>query len=85
MPSLCHNYGMSVRTTIDIPDQLYSTLRQRSAREKVSIRSLVIMSIEEKFQPKRRRVPVTGPIIKGKGKPGPLCPTTENPYDLIFD
>lgn len=75
---------MSVRTTVDIPDELYSTLRQRAAREKVSIRSLVILSIEEKFRPKRRRIPVTGPVIPGNGKPGPLCPATENPYDLIF-
>lgn len=28
---------------------------------------------------------VKGPFIKSKGKPGPLCPTTETPYDLIFD
>ena len=75
---------MSVRTTIDLPDELHSLLRQRAAREKVSIRSLVILSIEEKFKPTRRGVRMTGPPIKGTGKPGPLCPTTENPYDLIF-
>jgi prevent-host-death family protein len=28
---------------------------------------------------------VTGPLLEGKGRPGPLCPTTENPYDLILD
>jgi prevent-host-death family protein len=28
---------------------------------------------------------VTGPLLEGKGRPGPLCPRTENPYDLIFD
>ena len=27
---------------------------------------------------------VTLPLIVGKGKPGPLCPTTKTPYDLIF-
>ena len=75
---------MSVRTTIDIPDDLYSTLRERAAREKVSIRSLVILSIEEKFKPERRRVRMTGPLIRCKGKLGPLFPTNENPYDLIF-
>lgn len=25
------------------------------------------------------------PLLKGKGQPGPLCPTTETPYDLVFD
>jgi antitoxin (DNA-binding transcriptional repressor) of toxin-antitoxin stability system len=25
------------------------------------------------------------PLLKGKGKRGPLCPNTETPYDLVFD
>ncbi len=75
---------MSVRTTIDIPDELYSTLRQRAAREKVSIRSLILMSVEEKFKPKRKGTRMTGPPIRCKGKLGPLALNTENPYDLIF-
>lgn len=25
------------------------------------------------------------PLLKGKGKPGPLCPNMETPYDLVFD
>jgi len=28
---------------------------------------------------------VTAPLVVGKGEPGPLCPTTGNPYDLLFD
>jgi len=27
---------------------------------------------------------VTLPLLKGKGHPGPLCPNTETPYDLVF-
>ena len=36
---------------------------------------------------KRSRVGryVTGPLVAGKGEPGPLCPTAENAYDLLFD
>ena len=34
---------------------------------------------------RRRRERVTLPLLKGKGRPGPLCPTTETPYDLVFD
>ena len=81
---LCHNYGMSVRTTIDIPENLYEPLRRRAASEKTSIRSLVISAIESKFSTDRARTPVLGPPISGKGKPGPLCPDRENPYDLLF-
>jgi antitoxin (DNA-binding transcriptional repressor) of toxin-antitoxin stability system len=32
---------------------------------------------------KGRRVKL--PLLKGKGRPGPLCPNTETPYDLVFD
>ena len=28
---------------------------------------------------------VTAPLIEGQGTPGPLCPTTANDYDLLFD
>jgi antitoxin (DNA-binding transcriptional repressor) of toxin-antitoxin stability system len=28
---------------------------------------------------------VTLPLLEGKGRPGPLCPNTETPYDLVFD
>ena len=50
--------------------------------------------ITKRGQPRARLVPVkrhrkgryvTGPLIRGKGLPGPLCPGTENPYDLLFD
>ena len=75
---------MSIRTTIDIPDELYSTLRQRAAQDHVSIRSLVISSIEDKFQAKPRSVPMLRAPVQAKGPRGPLCPDTENPYDLIF-
>jgi prevent-host-death family protein len=33
----------------------------------------------------RKGYRVVAPLIKGKGKPGPLAPNTETPYDLIFD
>lgn len=75
---------MSVRTTIDIPDDLYEALRHRAAGEQTSIRSLVIRAIEGRFSARRRRAPVLRPPIPGTGKPGPLCPDKENPYDLLF-
>ena len=71
---------MAIRTTIDIPEDLYEPLRRRAASEKTSIRSLVIGAIEGKFSGGRRR----SPPVPGKSKPGPLCPDRENPYDLLF-
>jgi len=50
--------------------------------------------ITRRGQPLARLVPaqrpregryVTAPLIEGKGEPGPLCPTAENAYDLLFD
>ena len=75
---------MSVRTTIDIPDDLYEALRRRAASERISIRSLVIGAIERKFRTGRRRTPVLAPPVPGTGRPGPLCPDRENPYDILF-
>lgn len=81
---MCHNYGMSVRTTIDIPDDVYDALRRRAANERRSIRSLVLEAVGAKFSGKRAPRRVEGPPIAGSGNPGPLCPDKENPYDLVF-
>ena len=34
---------------------------------------------------RRRGDRVTLPVLKGKGKPGPRCPSMETPYDLVLD
>jgi plasmid stability protein len=74
---------MSVRTTIDIPDELHAALRQRAAAEHTSIRSLITGAVESQFhaQPSRR---VTAPLVGKKGKPAPGSPDRENPYDVLF-
>jgi plasmid stability protein len=74
---------MSVRTTIDIPDDLHAALRQRAAAERTSIRSLITDAIESKVRPRPSR-PVTRPLVGKKGKPGAGSPDMENPYDILF-
>ena len=37
------------------------------------------------MRPRRKGERVTLPLLHGKGRPGPLCPNTETPYDLVFD
>ena len=81
---MCHNYGVSVRTTIDIPDRLYQALRQTAASRRTSIRSLVIDAIELQFSRKQKGVPVLKPPVARRGKPGPRRPDRENPYDVLF-
>jgi prevent-host-death family protein len=34
--------------------------------------------------PMRKGERVTLPLLKGKGRPGPLCPNTETPFDLLL-
>ncbi len=37
------------------------------------------------LHPSRKGSRVALPLLKGTGQPGPLCPNTETPYDLVFD
>ena len=75
---------MSVRTTIDIPDDTYEALRRTAAAENTSIRALVIEAIDGRYKKRKSGIRLTKPPLQGRGKPGPLCPDRENPYDLIF-
>jgi hypothetical protein len=74
---------MSVRTTIDIPDDLHAALRQRAAAERTSIRSLITGAIETTVRPRPSR-PVTGLLVGRKGKPAAGSPDKENPYEVLF-
>ena len=35
--------------------------------------------------PMRKGERVTLPLLRGKGRPGPLCPNTETPYGPVLD
>ncbi len=75
---------MPVRTTVDIPEPLHDRLRRRAESSGTSIRSLIVRAIEETYAEPKKGKRVTGPMIRGKGKRGPLYPVDENPHDLIF-
>jgi hypothetical protein len=81
---LCHNHGMAVRTTIDIPEPLHDRLRDRAERSGTSIRSLIVHAIEQTYPGVQKGRPVTGPLIRGSGKRGRSYPTDENPHDFVF-
>ncbi|MGD0774997.1 MAG: type II toxin-antitoxin system prevent-host-death family antitoxin [Candidatus Solibacter sp.] len=36
-------------------------------------------------RPMKKGERVRLPLLQGKGRPGPLCPSTETPYDLVLD
>jgi hypothetical protein len=79
---------MSVRITIDIPDDLHATLRRRAAVEQISIHSLVIDAIESQLKSYTSRQvtgPLIGKILRGKkNKPATASRDTKNPYDVLF-
>ena len=79
-----HNYGMeNVRTTVDIPTELYARLKIEAAERRRSIRQLIVMALQREFTAKHQ-ARVVAPLIPGRSAPGPQCPTLENPYDLLF-
>jgi hypothetical protein len=74
---------MAIRTTVDIPEHLHQSLRERAERSGTSIRALIVSAIEQTYAPARKGKYVTGPMVKG-GKRGPQYPVDENPHDLVF-
>ena len=75
---------MPARTTVELPESLHERLKQRSQTSGVSIRSLIVRAVEQTYAEPEKKRPVTGPLIRGGGKLGPLFPVDENPHDLIF-
>ena len=75
---------MPARTTIELPESLHKRLKERSRSTGASIRSLIVRAVEQTYAEPKKGRPVTGPMITGTGKRGPLFPVDENPHDLIF-
>jgi len=74
-----------VRTTVDIPDPLYRSLKSRAARENRSVKELILRGVEAelKFGRKKR----TGrklalPLIKSK-RPGSLKLDNAQIFEVI--
>jgi hypothetical protein len=74
---------MAVSTTLEIPEHLHERLRKKAEESGASIGDLIVQALEHEYPP-RKGERITGPLITGTGKRGPLYPTDENPHDLIF-
>jgi len=75
---------MPARTTIELPESLHERLRERSRSAGVPIGTLIVRAVEQTYAEPKKGTPVTGPMIPGVGKRGPLYPVDENPHELIF-
>lgn len=62
-----------MRTTIDIPESLYRELKSKAARERRSVKELILRGVEVELRPSSRKRPrrVTLPLVPSKN-PGSL-------------
>jgi hypothetical protein len=73
-----------MRTTIDLPDPLFKRLKAHAALEGVKLREFIAGAIEAALQPAealaktRKFKPL--PVIKRRGKPGPLMTKLTNDF-----
>jgi hypothetical protein len=75
---------VAVRITVYIPETLYRRLRGQAECSGASIRGLIVRALEEACASPENKRPVTGPLVSGSGKLGPLFPIDENPNELII-
>jgi hypothetical protein len=75
---------MPARTTVELPESLHERLRERAQASGVSIRSLIVRAVEQTYAEPKKGRRVTGPLVTGTGKRGPLYPVDENPHDLVL-
>ncbi len=76
----------SIRTSIDVPQDLHRRLQELAARKGCSARQIIIHSIEravEESEPRRprRRLSLDPPIVRSTGKQIDL--TSDRLYELV--
>jgi ribosome-associated translation inhibitor RaiA len=73
-----------MRTTVDIPDALYRELKSKAAREKRSVKELILRGVEVELRARQKRKTrnVTLPLVKSK-RPGTLDIKNAQIYELI--
>jgi hypothetical protein len=59
---------VNVRTTVDLPDELFRELKLKSAREGASLKRLIVEALESQFYYASRHKPrrIRGPLIRCK-------------------
>jgi hemolysin activation/secretion protein len=74
-----------MRTTVDIPDQLYRRLKGRAAREGRSAKELILRGVEQVLANERRSpgLRVTLPIVRSK-RPGSVALDNVRIYEVIL-
>ena len=73
-----------MRTTVDIPDALYRELKSKAAREKRSVKQLILRGVEVELRTrvKKRKRRITFPIVPSK-RPGTLEIDNAKIFELV--
>ena len=73
-----------MRTTVDIPDHLYSQLKTSAAAERTSVKEIVLRAVEKQLRSEHviEHRPVQLPIVKSK-RPGHLRLDNDKIYKII--
>ena len=73
-----------MRTTVDIPDPLYRRLKTRAARERRSVKELILRGVEGELQFRRKKSKrkLSLPLIRSK-RPGSLRLDNAKIYEII--
>lgn len=73
-----------MRTTVDIPDPLYRRLKSRAARERRSVKELMLRGVEGELQFRRKKSKrkLFLPLIRSK-RPGSLRLDNAKIFEII--
>ena len=73
-----------MRTTVDIPDPIYRRLKSRAARERRSVKELILRGVEGELEPRRKKAKrkISLPLIRSK-RPGSLRLDNAKIFEVI--
>ena len=73
-----------MRTTVDIPDPLCRKLKSRAARERRSVKELILRGVESELEPRRKKSKrkISLPLIRSK-RPGTIRLDNAKIFEII--
>jgi hypothetical protein len=73
-----------MRTTVDIPDPIYRSLKSKAAEEGRSVKELILCGVDAVLQSKdkRRGRPVTLPLVRSR-EPGTIALDNDKIFEII--
>ena len=73
-----------MRTTVDIPYPLYRKLKSRAARERRSVKDLILRGVQDELEPRRKKTKrkISLPLIRSK-RPGTVRLDNAKIFEII--